>query len=89
MGLKSPIFDIEHLQLFSRKSYARLLVNAGFRVAWIKPIWNRYPLSYWSRLFPMPKRLKERMLLGLKKSALGRWVIPLPAGNMAALAFKL
>ena len=30
MGTKSPIFDIEHLQLFDRSTGAALLRNAGF-----------------------------------------------------------
>ena len=30
MGTKSPIFDIEHLQLFDKPTGAALLRNAGF-----------------------------------------------------------
>ena len=88
LGMKSPIFDIEHLQLYSKAGLNNLLEKAGFNVAWIRPFWNRYPVSYWSRLFPMPRRFKERILSRINKSALGRVVVPLPAGNMAALAFK-
>ena len=88
MGFRSPIFDIEHLQLFSRKSYHHLLINAGFRVAWIKPIWNRYPLSYWFRLAPLPGKIKDPMLKMLSQGMIGRIILGLPAGNMMAVAFK-
>ncbi len=88
MGTKSPIFDVEHLQLFSRKSMKNLLENAGFASVSINPIWNRYPLRYWARLFPFPRRLKRRLLDWLGSSPLGGALVSLPAGNLQAVAFK-
>lgn len=88
LGMKSPIFDIEHMQLFSPTGLKNLLLKAGLEPAWIRPFWNRYPISYWSKLFPLPRGIKTKVLAGLKDSALGRIMLPLPAGNMAALAFK-
>jgi SAM-dependent methyltransferase len=88
LGEKSPIYDIEHLQLFSRRSMSRLLEGAGFVDIDIKPIVNRYPLKYWARLFPLPGGVKSKVLGALRSSRLGAIVIPLPAGNIAAVGYK-
>src|SRR5205085_3293114 len=49
LGRKSPIFDVEHLQLFSPRSFHYLLKAAGFAAITVEPILNRYPLHYWAR----------------------------------------
>ena len=85
---RSPIFDIEHLQLFSPRSMQRLLGAAGFTQIEVFPVLNRYPLNYWAKLFPFPSKLKRRLLCILDSSPVGRCVIPLPAGNLAVVAFK-
>lgn len=88
LGRKSPIFDVEHLQLFSPRSFQYLLGAAGFTGITVEPILNRYPLHYWARLFPFPTKLKGWMLPRLKSSAAGRLMLPLPAGNLAAVGYK-
>lgn len=88
LGRKSPIFDVEHLQLFSPRSFCHLLGAAGFTGITVEPIFNRYPLHYWARLFPFPKAVKAGILRGLKACFLGRLLIPLPAGNLAAVGYK-
>ena len=87
-GRKSPIFDIEHLQLFSPRSMRSLLSAAGFTRIETFPLLNRYSLAYWAKLFPFPMKVKQPLLEMLERSPLGRWVMPLPAGNLAAVAFK-
>ena len=54
LGRKSPIFDIEHLQLLTRSGVEKLLTCAGFRNVDVGPIRNRYPARYWLRLAPLP-----------------------------------
>jgi SAM-dependent methyltransferase len=88
LGRKSPIFDIEHLQLFSSKSLRELLAAAGFEHALVFPVVNRYPLAYWVKLFPFPMPLKRLLLAMLESSSIGRLIISLPAGNLGAIAFK-
>ena len=88
LGKRSPIFDVQHLQLFSPRSLGRLLEEAGFDEVEVRPIWNRYPLHYWLRLFPLPARAKERTLAALSGTQMGRWVVPLPAGNLAGFGKK-
>ena len=88
LGQKSPIFDIEHLQLFSPQSMRQLLVSAGFGRVSVTPFLNRYPLSYWSQLLPLPGRMKTMTLDLLRASGAGKLPIPLPAGNIWAVVFK-
>jgi hypothetical protein len=88
LGRKSPIFDIEHLQLFSPRSLRGLLHSAGFTGVEIHTVFNRYPLHYWTKLFPLSDPLKRRVLAMLQVTSFGRWVVPLPAGNLAAIAYN-
>ena len=88
LGRKSPIFDIEHMQLFSPQSLSRMLDASGFSRVEVFSIWNRYPLSYWVRLFPLPPPLKRGALTTLKATRLGRIPFALPPGNLAAVAFR-
>jgi SAM-dependent methyltransferase len=88
LGRKSPIFDIEHLQLFSPQSLRQLLSEADFSDIQVFPIWNQYPLSYWARLFPLPSILKRAAISALASTGIGRLPLALPAGNLAAIAFR-
>jgi hypothetical protein len=88
MGKKSPIFDIEHLQLFSPKSMRHLLESIGFDKIVIFPIANRYPLRYWLRIFPFSTKVKHSLITCFDAIGLGSLPIPIPAGNMAAIGFK-
>ncbi len=85
---RSPIYDIEHLQLFTSRSMRCLLAAAGFQRVETFSVLNRYPLSYWAKLFPFPLKIKRPLLEMLGSSPIGRCLIPLPAGNLAAIAFK-
>ena len=88
MGDKSPIFDIEHLQLFSTKTIRALLQRAGFTDIRVMPVWNRYPIHYWMRLAPIPQRLKKGLIAVARQEPLARVSCSLPAGNIAAVARK-
>ena len=56
LGMKSPIYDIEHLQIFSKKGIKKLFELSGFKNITIFTIFNSYPISYWTKLFPFPKK---------------------------------
>lgn len=88
LGEKSPIYDIEHLQIFSKKSICRILKKIGYREIKIFTIWNRYPIKYWVRLFPFKKSLKDRILSYLEHAAIGRVCIPVNVGNIGIIAKK-
>jgi SAM-dependent methyltransferase len=88
LGRNSPIFDIEHLQLFSPTSLRRLMNTAGFARTEIRVVYNSYPVRYWVQLLPSSKILKRWLLRFLEQNRRGEFVIPLPAGNIAAIAYK-
>jgi SAM-dependent methyltransferase len=82
---RCPIYDIEHLQLFSKRSLEDLYRRTGFGDVTITSFANTYPISYWARLFPMPAPARRRTDRLLERSGLGRRAIALPAGNIAAV----
>ena len=88
MGLKSPIFDIEHLQIFSPKSIRKALERAGFAGIEVHTVVNRYPIHYWAKLAPLPRVWKAALLRHLKTTFIGRLPISFPVGNIAAIAHK-
>lgn len=88
LGRKSPIFDVEHLQLFSPASLQSLLEKSGLRSVMVRPLYNCYPIAYWTRLFPFPAAVKDAFLWTLKTSRLGRVPISFPAGNLVAWGFR-
>lgn len=89
LGARSPIVDIEHLQIFSPHSLKDALNRAGFESPEVKPFENRYPFHYWVRLLPLP-RFAKRPLHGWLRSGAGGWLggreIRLSVGNMLAWA---
>jgi len=90
LGEKSPIFDIEHLQLFNPESGRTLMRTAGFSDVRVFPIYNAYPLAYWLKLFPIPAAVKPHVLALMNGplKMVGSQPIPLPAGNLAIIATK-
>jgi SAM-dependent methyltransferase len=88
MGAKSPIFDIEHLQLFDKPTGTTLLQNAGFDSIKVQAVQNKYPIDYWIKLFPLPATLKSAIRGLAKTSGVGKLLLPLPAGNLAVVGRK-
>jgi SAM-dependent methyltransferase len=84
----SPIMDVEHLQLFTRRSARELLARAGFVDISVDSFSNRYPLHYWLKLAPVPRRLKEAMVSGARRGPLGALTISLPVGNLAVVGYR-
>jgi 2-polyprenyl-3-methyl-5-hydroxy-6-metoxy-1,4-benzoquinol methylase len=88
MGTKSPIFDIEHLQLFDKPTGAALLRNAGFDSVKVCSVRNKYPVDYWIKLFPLPTALKSAARGMAKTSGIGNLLLSIPAGNLAVVGRK-
>ena len=88
LGRRSPIFDVEHLQLFSRRSAGFMLARAGFGDLTWHTVYNRYPLHYWLKLLPLPRELKRRLRDRLQRLRAGHVAVMLPAGNMAIVGYK-
>ena len=88
LGLKSPIFDIEHMQLFSPDSARHLLQRNGFTNVEVWPILNRYPVHYWLKLLPLGSRVKPHVINVARRWPMSRVSVPLPAGNLAVVGYK-
>jgi SAM-dependent methyltransferase len=88
LGTRSPIFDIEHLQLFCRTSLRNLYERSGFERVDVAPLTNRYPLSYWVRLLPAPVALKAAVTSALAGVGLAQLAVPLRAGNLVAVGYR-
>jgi SAM-dependent methyltransferase len=88
LGEKSPIFDIEHLQLFDERTGEQLLQRAGFRSISVRSLSNSYPIDYWLKLFPLPAAMKSAFRSGARISRLGNILVSLPAGNLAIIGEK-
>lgn len=88
LGLRSPIIDIEHLQLFSPRSLSSLFERAGFTSIKMQSIKNAYPLRYWLRLTPLPASIKNVVLRLLEKVGLADRTFALSVGNMLAFGVK-
>jgi SAM-dependent methyltransferase len=84
LGMRSPIIDIEHMQLFSPRSVEELLGRAGLRETAHRTIRNRYPIRYWTRLLPLPSGPQATLLRVLERSGLGARPLTLGVGNMLA-----
>jgi SAM-dependent methyltransferase len=88
LGLRSPIIDVEHLQLFNPGSLKTLLNLAGFTDIKIITICNSYPLTYWLRLTPISPKLKMLIDAALRKLSLSDIKLPLRVGNILAIGTK-
>ena len=88
LGKKSPIIDIEHLQLFSEKSIITALKNCKFSKIEIKRVVNSYNLSYWLSLLPFSKTYKKKILTFIKFIKLNNLKIPINVGNIMVIANK-
>ena len=86
LGRASPIFDIEHLQLFSRRSIYRLLSRAGFQNISVRRYWNRYPIAYLIKLSPLGDVFSP--VWKNPKSFLYRLSFPVMLGNLFVTATK-
>jgi len=88
LGKRSPIIDIEHMQLFSDQSVSRLFSGAGYSEITVKAFVNRYSIRYWMRLAPLPRPIKMFMSGFLVKTGLGNIKLGVNVGNLIASGFK-
>lgn len=88
LGRRSPIIDIEHMQLFSDRSIRSLYERTGYVDVDAKAFVNRYSLRYWNRLLPLPSVAKSLVDKSLDLLRLGRVKAGVNVGNMIAAGFK-
>lgn len=88
LGAKSPIVDLEHMQLFSKMSARALYLRRGYVDVEARSFRNAYRPSYWLRLVPIPDGLKRRLVARLRGSWLDRRRIVANVGNVMTSAYK-
>lgn len=88
LGRKSPIIDIEHMQLFSPMSIKTLLETNKFEFINVKSFKNRYALKYWIRLLPLNNNLKTLLIKILSVLKIENFKIGMNVGNMISIGFK-
>jgi len=88
MGRRSPIIDIEHLQLFSESSVRCLFDRAGFSGITSGAFSNTYSIRYWVRLLPLPRVLKSALSGVLAALALDDLKLSVSVGNLITAGFK-
>ncbi|WIH82893.1 class I SAM-dependent methyltransferase [Brachyspira pilosicoli] len=89
LGIKIPIYDIEHLQIFSKKSVKKIFELSGFKNIEVFSISNNYTLSYWVKLFPFPGKIKKALLKFLNTTLIGNIKIPINVGNIGCIGYKI
>ncbi len=89
LGEKSPIFDIEHTQLFSKKTISKILEKNRFQILEIVNLSNTYALEYWIKLSPLPKIMKFFLKKILDFLGLSSREITIKPGNFGIIARKI
>lgn len=88
LGRRSPIIDIEHMQIFSDKSIHYLFGIAGFKSVAARAFVNTYSLSYWVRLTPLPVSVKAVAMRIIRWLGCERWKLSANVGNTITVGFK-
>jgi SAM-dependent methyltransferase len=83
LGSHSPIFDVEHVYLFSQSTMALLMRSTGFEVIEVGSLSNRYPLGYWMRMLPLVSTVVDLLPKFITNAD-----IDIKAGNLYALGKK-
>lgn len=88
LGKRSPIIDIEHMQLFSPQSIHRLMAGAGLIDIDVTSFQNRYALRYWLRLLPLGVGAKTSLTNLLDTVGLADVKLSANVGNMISTGFR-
>jgi SAM-dependent methyltransferase len=78
LGEKSPIFDVEHLQVFTNRGIEKLFSGMNFKIVYSNMYRNKYPLSYWLKIAPVGEKIKDYVETRKKLFGLG---ISINVGN--------
>ena len=82
MGERSPIIDVEHTHLYTRKSGEALFRKVGFIDVRSGSYNNHYSLAYILHLIPISRAFRKRVLGSWIGTLLGKIKVIVPLGNM-------
>jgi 2-polyprenyl-3-methyl-5-hydroxy-6-metoxy-1,4-benzoquinol methylase len=82
LGKRSPIIDVEHMQLFSAASVHQLMQGSGYQGITVNAFVNRYRSSYW------PTGLKKGISKVLRVLGLDGIKLSINVGNLFVSGFK-
>jgi SAM-dependent methyltransferase len=88
LGKRSPIIDIEHMQLFSKRSMRYLFESTGYSDIQVSAFVNSYSLRYWTRLAPLPRGMKSVLSKLMVSSGLGNIKLGVNVGNLITTGYK-
>ncbi len=88
LGKRSPIIDIEHMQLFSKRSLQFLFERVGYIDIEVNAFKNTYSLQYWMRLAPLPMGLKKSASALIAKIGANNVKMGINVGNLITAGFK-
>jgi len=82
MGERSPIIDVEHTHLYTRKSGEALFKKIGFIDVRSGAYNNHYSLAYILHLIPISRSFRKRVLESPIGTVLSKIKVVVPLGNM-------
>ena len=88
LGKRSPIIDIEHMQLFSKGSLRFLFDGVGYTGVTVNAFVNTYSLQYWMRLVPVPRGLKQSVSRLMARLGVDHVKLGVNVGNLITSGFK-
>lgn len=88
LGSRSPIIDIEHMQLFSPKSIRLLLNKNKIQSIQVHSFHNRYTLRYWARLLPITQERKHDLINVLVRLGIADHHFGFNVGNMLSYGYR-
>lgn len=88
LGKRSPIIDIEHLQLFSGRSVRYLFDSSGYSEVSVHAFINTYSLKYWMRLAPLPDSIKSAAIWLMRATGVANKKLGVNVGNLITAGYK-
>jgi len=85
---KCPIFDIEHIYLFNKKTMQLIFKKHGFKVLEVFGVKNTFALNYALSFLPVPILLKKPIMNLAKHLGISAMKIRLKPGNLGIIAKK-
>ena len=88
LGESSPMFDIQHIYLFDKRTMKLFMENHGFEKITCESMFNSYTLNYALKMLPLPPKAKLTLTRTFEAIKCGEISVPMTAGNMVTFARK-